>query len=262
MAKRIIGNLPAIVAFLVGTAAFTATWLPARHLPFALTIWSACLGAALAVIAAGVFLIARGTGRPLSFWRSCLPSVFLVIAGFAYLLIIESALGSYLLAAIVALLVGAHLAQVRSAAAGVVERDPALAHLANLIGLAGLFLLLSFLYGINSYYYVSMPLLGLAAAAAVAGVAGESLASFGLTSAELPIVVVVFGALEFQAYVGFSFLPTGNLVNAAVNVILFASSLYAVRMILQGAVEARHFRRELALSFLSVAILMATAGWF
>jgi len=262
MAKKIIRNLPVIVAFLVGAASFAASWLPVRHLPLALVIWAACLGSALAVIAAGVFLIARGTARALPFWRSCLPSVFLVSAGFAYLLIIESAAGSYLLAALVALLVGAHLAQVRSAAAGGVDHDPALAHLANLVGLAGLFLLLAFLYGINSYYYISMPLLGLAAAAAVAGVAGESLASFGLTSAELPIVVVVFGALEFQAYVGFSFLPTGNLVNAAVNVILFASALYVVRMILQGAGEARYFRRELALSFLSVAILMATAGWF
>jgi len=166
------------------------------------------------------------------------------------------------LVAVVALLVGAHLGQVRAAAARGPEFDPALAHLANLVGLAGLFLLLAFLYGINSYYYVSMPLLGLAAATLVAGVARESLVSFGLTSAELPIVIVVIGALEFQAYVGFSFLPTGSLVNAAVNVILFASSLYVVRMILQGAGEARYFRRELALSLLSVAVLMATAGWF
>jgi len=66
MAKKILRDLPATVALLVGAIAFAATWLPARHLSFALVIWSVCLGAVLAVIAFAVYLIARDSGRALS----------------------------------------------------------------------------------------------------------------------------------------------------------------------------------------------------
>ncbi|MFA6603585.1 MAG: hypothetical protein WCT10_01930 [Patescibacteria group bacterium] len=262
MPKISFRDLPAVVAILIGAALVAAIWLPARHLSVAIVIWAVCLGAALAVFTAAILWLGMGAARPWRLWRACLPSFVLLISSFGYLLIIESTVGSYLLAAVVTALVGSHLSQVRSVLSDESPDDPALAYLANLVGLAGLFLFLAFLYGINSYYYISMPLLGLAAAALVAGLAGESLAGFGLSSAELPVVVVVFGALEFQAYVGFSFLPTGSLVNATVNIILFAVSLYVVRMIMRGAGEVRYFRRELALSFLSIAVLLATAGWF
>jgi len=217
------------------------------------------LAAALAGLGVGL-LILRKTAWKASPRYIAAPA-FLTVSAFLCLLIVGSTAGTWFLPAVTALLVGAHFAALRQAATGEEKSIGDLIQAAHVLEVAALFLLLTFLFGINSFYYVSMPTLGLAAGAAMAWLVAEMLWRGGFRPADHWLLIVISGALAFEIYVGFSFLPTGHLVNAAATAVLFVAALHVVKMVMQGAGEARYIRKELAVSLLSVAALLATARW-
>ena len=262
MRTAIVRTYPWSAPLLVG-AAFLASFEVSRHLPSAAHAAVPALGAfAVAVSAVAGFGLARiGHRGRIAALTAATPAV-LVAAAFGCFLIVDTGPGRLTLAASAVVLSVAYLSYLR----GIVRRDPRFrpedfSHLSFAVHVIAVFFAFAFAFGVPGYLPVPVPAVAGALSLVILLSTAESLRRAGLSGRDAALVSSAFVALGAQLYFALSFLPTTNLVNAAVGTVLYATGLHASVSVLSGRSSEPAFRRQFAVSFLLLVVVFATARW-
>ncbi len=223
-------------------------------------VWAAIVAVTTAAIAAAAVLVVR-TSRPGGRWLPFIePPIFLTAASFLVLLLVETSLARYGLAVLSMVLLAVYFENLRAADSD--RGQPAdLVHLAHALDFVGLFFLAAFAFEIGMFFYVPVPLSAAVMAVFGAAAAAADLWRAGFVLREQSWLVAALGTLSGELFIALNFLPTSNLVNAAVAVVLFSLALQTAKHVLSGAGEFKYIRRELAVSAALVVILFLTARW-
>jgi len=226
-----------------------------------LTVWAALTGVTVCVVAAAGVRAAKaalsGPGR--SRWAA--PPAFLTLSSSLFLLMAETSAGRWSLVALTVLLVAVYFENLRGAAESHKGGTGALARLSGVLDAISLFFALAFIFGLANFYYVSLPAAALTVGLAGAALFHETLWRAGFETKGQRTLVAAAGCVCAEAYAALSFLPTSNLVNAAVAVVLLAAALRVSERVLSGAGEFKFFSRELAASLALAMVLLLTARW-
>ncbi|HTK05100.1 MAG TPA: hypothetical protein VL500_05940 [Candidatus Eisenbacteria bacterium] len=247
---------------LIGTA-FAGVSLVAGLAPVAAHLAVPALIAFASLVAAfATYGLARiGHARRIAALTAATPAA-LVMGAFGCFLIVDTRVARIALAASAVILTAVYLAYVR----GMVKRDERFraedfSHLSFAVHVTSVFFMLAFVFGAPGYLQVPMPAAAFVVALGILVATAESTRRAGLNGRDSAAITAAFAALGVQLYLALSFLPTTNLVNAAVGTVLYAAGLHAAVSALAGKVPAPAFRRQFALSFALVAIVFATARW-
>ncbi|HTM67977.1 MAG TPA: hypothetical protein VL426_01635 [Candidatus Binatia bacterium] len=257
-----VSTYPWAAPLLIG-AAFFAAAETARLAPGAAPAAVPALGAFASFAAAfAAFGLARMAHRPrIALLTAATPGV-LVAAAFACFLIIDSSAGRIALAATAVVLSAAYLAYLR----GIVRhderfRDEDFSHLSFAVHVISVFFAFAFAFAVPNYLQTPMPAITAAVSVVILLATAESIRRAGLGGRDAALLSAAFVAFGAQLYLALSFLPTTNLVNAAVGTVLYASGLHAAVTVLSGRSSRPAFRRQFALSFVMLAVVFATARW-
>jgi len=256
-------RLAYIISLLLGAGLLAAARLPLAVVDGRLLVWTSIVAFTAALVAVAGTHVSYHAGAPVfRSLRLAAPAVFLAASSFLYLLIVETALGRYGLAALVMFLTAVFFENLRRSPEGAERSGPTnLVHLSLVLDALSLFFLLSFIFGVAAFFYVSLPLAAAVIGLVAAAMTREMLWRSGLQSREYVSLIVAAGLIGAETYVALALLPTSHLVNAAVAVVLLSAALHVVRQVLSGAGEFRYFRKELAASLLLAVLLMTTARW-
>lgn len=251
-----------IIAPLIGLGLFAAARLPLLVDDGKMTIWGAACAVTVGLTALAAFFVARESGRGLRAVRWAAPVVLLAASGFVFLLIVESSVGRYALAALVMLLAAVYFENLRAAIPSNIPSGPVdLMHLSFVLDAVSFFFLLAFIFGFATFYDVPLMITSLIVGLLAALVTHETLWRAGFSTRQHAGLITAAGILGLEAHVALSLLPTSYLVNAGVVVVLLSAAMHATKQILSGAGEFRFFRKEMAAALLLSALLLGTANW-
>jgi len=255
-------RLPYLISLLSGTGLLAAARLAVAHKDGNFFVWSVIAGSVSALVAIGGILIFWG-GRPLRSLRLALPAVFLTVSAFLYLLIIETPWGRFGLTALVMFLTAVFFESLRrSLPAGSDRPGPAsLIYLSLVLDAVSLFFLLAFIFGLATFYNISLSAASAGIGLVTAFMAHEMLWRAGFATRDQAALVAASGFIGAEVFAGLYLLPTSYLVNAAVAVVLLTAALHVVKQVLSGAGELKYFRKELAAALLLAVLLLTTARW-
>lgn len=262
MRAAIVKTYPWAVPLLIGAAFFAALEVSRLAPEPALRIVPAIGAFAAAVAALAGFGLARVSHRRrIAALTAATPAV-LVAAAFGCFTIVDTSAGRLALAAAAVVLSAAYLAYLR----GIVHRDARFrpedfSHLSFAVHVISVFFAFAFAFGVPGYLQVPVPAVAAALALVILLSTAESLRRAGLSGRDTALLSSAFVALGVQFHLALSFLPTTNLVNAAVGTVLYATGLHAAVAALSGAAERPGYRRQFAFSFLLLVVVFATARW-
>lgn len=262
MRRAVLNTYPWTAAALIG-AAFAAAYAAARWAPEA---------APYVILAAGVLAVAAASfaayglartshSRRVAALTAATPAT-LVAGAFGSFLIIDHAAGVAAVAAATVVLSAIYLAYLRGMVNGDERFRPAdFSHLSFAVHAVTVFFTLVASYGMPDYLQLPVPFASVAVAAIVFVVSAETLRRAGLAGKEATVLSAAFVALAVQLFVGLSFLPTSDLVNATVGTVLYSAGLHVVVAMLDSGGAAPAYRRQFAFSLLLVIIVLSTARW-
>ncbi len=135
------------------------------------------------------------------------------------------------------------------------------AHLSFALHVVAMFFVLVSVFGLSDFLTLPLP--------AVAGIAGaitlvtvaETMRRAGLPRQSIVAFSATMALIMAEATVALSELPTGNLVDAMMGVVVYATCLHAATAILQPSPRPPALRRHFALSFAIVILVLSTARW-
>lgn len=139
--------------------------------------------------------------------------------------------------------------------------DDDFAHLSFALHVVAMFFALVSAFGLSDFLALPLP--------AVAGIAGaitlvtvaETMRRAALPRQSIIAFSVTMSLIMAEAAVALSELPTSNLVDAMMGVVVYATCLHAATAVLQPSVRPPALRRHLALSFAIVILVLSTARW-
>ncbi len=252
-----------IVAPLVVAGSFLAAlWLPAFLPQVAATSIAVVLAAAVIVVTVAVVIAAHRTHGIRPSLRLAFTPASVVIAGAAYLLLVEGVIARYALVAVVATLVGMFMAALDDLldANGLGAHREDFLHFSFALHVIAAFFLLAFLFGLQTFAEVPLPITAAAAGVLLAAIAAESLSRAGKSGKDAALLAGSLGVVSAEFYVALSFLPTTYLVDAAVGVILFAAALHLAAGVSTDG-SRNPLRRHTALIVSLLALVLGTAQW-
>ncbi|MEY4744156.1 MAG: hypothetical protein RL272_101 [Candidatus Parcubacteria bacterium] len=247
----------------LAAAAFAATYASVHSVPAAAPYAIPALGAfAAAIVAIAAYGIARiGQARRAAALTAATPAA-LTAAAFGFFLVADSGVGAAAIAGSSALLAAAYLGYLRGMVKGDGRfRAPDFSHLSFAVHVVTVFFTLAVAYGMPDYLQLPVSYAAVAVAAVMAIAAAESLRRAGLAGRDVVVPSAAFAALGVQLFIGFSFLPTSDLVNAAAGTLLYASGLRVAVAMLDAKAPAPAYGRSFAFTLLLVVIVLSTARW-
>ncbi len=247
-------------AIVVGAfaALFEASRLPAR-VSLILVAW-VCVTAPLS-IGLITFFTNRDTSRSSAILSSSTPAVlvagalgtFMTVDGIAaQLLVASTAIGFCVL----------FLAYWHGMGRGDARfRADDFAHLSFALHVVATFFVLASAFSLSDFLPLPLPALAAIAGLITLVTVAETMRRAGLPSSSIPSFAVVMAVVMAEVTVALSELPTSNLVDAMIGVVVYATCLHAATAILAPTPRPAVLRRHFALSFAIVILVLFTARW-
>lgn len=262
MRGLLLRTYPWTASSLVG-ASFAATYAAARFAP---ALASYAIPAFAAVAIAGASVAAYGLSRTAHSRRvaalTAATPAALVAAAFGCFLIVDRMAGVGAVAATAVVLTAAYLTYLRGMVKGDERFRPQdFSHLSFAVHAVSVFFTLLVAYGMPDYLQLPVPAASVVVALIVFVATAETLRRAGLVGRDVAILSFAFVALAVQLFIGLSFLPTSDLVNAAVGTLLYAAGLHVAVSMLDPRVPAPAYRRQFAFTLLLVVVVLSTARW-
>ena len=204
--------------------------------------------------------------------RICIPPVLLAVSSAAWLALAETMLGKGAVVLAAFLLIGYYqsylLVRQKSTEESSEESGgeflnsrPGLPQAAFITDLFAVFFLTAFIFGLDGFYNIPMPLSAILAGLLWGGLAHENLWRFGAKQADRRVLGAVFGVVGAEMHLGLSFLPISYLAEAAVATIILTIGLQLTRQVIFGVAETRKFRGQALAIIALIILLFFTTKW-
>ena len=212
--------------------------------------------------------------------RLFIPPVLLVVSSAAWLALAETILGKGAIILAAFLLISSYQSHflVRTkpeeespkeidTSKPTVDKDiflnsrPGLPQVAFIIDLFAVFFLTAFIFGLDGFYNIPMPLSAILAGLLWGGLAHENLWRFGAKQSDQRLLGVIFGVVGIEIHLGLSFLPVSYLAEAAVAAIILTIGLQLTRQVIFGVAETRKFRGQALAIIALIILLFFTTKW-
>jgi hypothetical protein len=252
-------QVAAAAILLIGGGLYGAVLLSSVTQSGKLLVWAIIPLLIVGLLAYGSYRLVHPTTPAAVFLVT--PPVFMTASAFLYILLAESRFGRYGAVFLAVVLAAIYFDNLRTSSTETETQRDDLVHLAFLLDLVGFYFLLAFVFGIQQFYSIPIVIMATVAAAAGALVVAGNFQRSGIDSVQNNRTVIFLSLLTAELYVALSFLPVQHLVDAAVTVVLVATAVQLARQVLSGSFDALNVRRDLIVSIVLSAVLLATARW-